>query len=386
MIEIKGIVASIIAFFLLVLGLYNRRINRVFSPTLVVGMRNKVFDITYIAIFAFFWVFGVCVTDSYDIGNYRWAFDDRVSHGKEPLFDVIQFFFHDIGWSFDLFKGIWFSVVVILLYRSIRRYSKTPGAVAGLALITVFMGFITQMRNALVMAIFLNAFLLLLSQKRRDKILYLVIVLLSAQIHTIAYAFLVFLFISPRDNRELKRLFYVIITVATFFVFLLPSFFTQAMHFILNLLSMDETNVARVLSFFQGDGISYRYAFFLICKHLLLFLLTDRACGIQMNNVSDTFEKQKYSILRNSNTLMLVFLPITLLAPSFERLFNCFALIQYAMVFNVGKEKVSLPKVSLNISLQFIMVVGILCITFVEWFFSPVDLITILNSLECFLI
>ena len=54
MIETKGIVASIIAFFLLVLGLYNRRINRVFSPTLVVGMRNKVFDITYIAIFAFF--------------------------------------------------------------------------------------------------------------------------------------------------------------------------------------------------------------------------------------------------------------------------------------------------------------------------------------------
>lgn len=133
-------------------------------------------------------------------------------------------------------------------------------------------------------------------------------------------------------------------------------------------------------------GLVIAMLFFLICKHLLLFLLTDRACGIQMNNVSDTFEKQRYSILRNSNTLMLLFLPITLLAPSFERLFNCFVLIQYAMVFNVGKEKVSLPKVSLNISLQFIMVVGILCITFVEWFFSPVDLITILNSLECFLI
>ena len=382
MLETKGMVVAIIAFLFLALGLYSKNGNPIF---IIVGnTKRRLVNISYFVIFVFFWMFGVCVTDSYDIGNYKWAYLNRLSHGKEPFFDAIQFFFHDAGWSFETFKFVWFSLVVILLYSGIKKYSKTPGAVIGLALITVMTGFITQMRSALVGAIFLNAFQLILSEKRKDRILYLIIILLSAQIHIIGYCFLLFFVVNPKENKNIKKIYYFIIVLITLIALFGSSFSVSAMYRILNLILTNENSETRVLSYFSGEGSHFRYASFLIIKHFMLFLLTDKACEAQIKERNiDESEIRRLQMIREANTLMLIFLPVTILAASFERLFNCFALIQYSMVFNVGKENVVLlKKYSLNISLQFIMVVGILLITFVEWYFSPEDVIRMLNSLE----
>lgn len=382
MLETKGIFTAIIAFVLLSLGLYSKKE----TPILVFPNRlhKKRINIIYFGIFAAFWLFGACVTDSYDIGNYKWAYNDRVSHGKEPLFDTIQFFFHDAGWSFEAFKVVWVSIVFVLLYRGIKKYSRTPGAVAGLAVVTVMAGFITQMRSALVGAIFLNAFQLILSGKRKDRILYLIIILLSAQIHIIGYSFLIFLIANPKKHAKFKKMYYIIVALTIVIALFGSSFFVPIIYRMLNLLLIDGNGADRVLSYFQGESSQFRYAFFLTIKHLLLFFLADRACEVQLKvkdiNYADT---QKFQIIRESNALMLIFLPITIVSASFERLFNYFILIQYSMVFNVGKSKIVLfKKYLLNINLQSVLVLGILLMTFVEWYFSPGDLIKMLNSLE----
>lgn len=382
MLEMKGIIVAIIAFLLLALGLYSQKYHSVF--VIVSGTQRRPINLIYFMIFAYIWLFGVCVTDSYDIGNYKWAYNDRVSHGKEPFFDAIQFFFHDVGWSFEAFKVVWVSIVLILLYRGIKKCSKTPSAVAGLALVTVLTGFITQMRSALVGAIFLNAFQLILSGKRRDRILYLIIILLSAQIHIIGYSFLIFLIANPKKHTKFKKMYYIIAALAIMIALFGSSFFVPIIYRILNLFLIEGNGADRVLSYFQGESSQFRYAFFLTIKHLLLFFLADRACVVQMKEKGINYaEIQKFQIIRESNALMLIFLPITIVSASFERLFNYFILIQYSMVFNVGKSNIVLfKKYSLNINLQSVLVLGILLMTFVEWYFSPGDLIKMLNSLE----
>lgn len=383
MLEAKGIIVLIIAFLLFALGLYSKGEN-VYVVTS--GERRKPLNIIFFVIFVFLWIFGVCVTDSYDIGNYKWAYDEGIAHGKEPLFDVIKFFFHDVGWSFEAFKVVWISFIFILLYIGIKKYSKAPGAVAGLGLITVMTGFITQMRSAMVGAIFLNVFQLILSEKKKDRILYFIIIILSAQIHIIGYVFLIFLILNKKERIDLKRMYYIAILLITLIVLFASGFSASIISEILNFLPFSENNAIRVLTYFQdgGSNLNLIGSCFLIFKHFFLFLLTDKACEMQINETDiNNLEIEKYKIIRQANMLMLVFLPITLLAVSFERPFNIFALIQYSMVFNVGEAKfVIFRRNLLNISLQVLMIAGVMFFTLINWYSNPEDLIRIINSLK----
>lgn len=382
MLETKGFIVAAASFLLMAAGLHSKRRN--LMAVTIGSLHKKTFCLAYLFIIASFWLFGVCVMDSYDISNYRWAYDARVAHGKEPIFDIVQFMFRDASWSFDSFKAIWVTVVAILLYRGIKKYSQAPGEVAGLALITVLSGFVTQMRSALVGAIFLNAFQFILSVNKRDRILYLAIVLLSAQMHIVGYAFLIFLLVSPNTNRSFRKLYYIIIFLLTAIALFETGVASSFIYSVMNMVPFGGNSVVRVLAYFQGEGSHFRYAVFLVLKHLMLFFLADRACEIQMNNQNELdSDIIKYRMIREANILMLTFLPITIISASFERLFNCFALIQYSMVFNTGKSKFTLlNKLSWGISMQTVMIVGVLFITFIEWYFSPGDMLRILNSLE----
>ena len=383
MLETKAVFAIITGILLVFVGLYSGRSKGtvlIISGTFV---RKKV-NMKYFIIFFFFWIFAICVTDSNDLSNYRYAYNSRISHDKEPLFDIVRFFFHDQGWSFDDFKLIWVTLVLILLYIAIKKYSETPSAVAALALITPLTGFITQMRSALAGAIVLNAFSLILTGKKKDRVWYCIIIILSAQIHITAYAFLIFLFIKPKENRTFRTLYYVIIAVITLIALLFSTFYMQTIYNVFNALPISGNNAVRVLSYFQGEGVHFRYAFFLLCKHLFLFFLTNKACEIQIKEGHyENTEIPRYRMICEANKLMLLFLPITIISASFERLFNCFILIQYVVVFNVGNSKVLLFKrISWKKSLQSLMIIGILFFTSIELYFSSDDMVRILNSIQ----
>lgn len=382
MLEPKGMFIAVIAFLFLLIGIYRKKI---ILYTKVGPSKIIFFDFFYDMSFVLFWLFAVCTTDSADLSNYRWAYEQRLSHGKEPLFDVVQFFFKDIGCSFDFFKLVWISVVVVLLYTGIKKYSKFPSAVFGLALVTMLTGFVTQMRSALVGAIFLNAFSLVLSERKKDRVLYAIIILLSAQIHILAYAFLIFLFVKPNKNMVFKKAYYIIIAIVTFSTLFLSRL--PFINSIQTMLSFEGMSVTRTMSYLQGGDSQFRYAFFLIVKHLFVFFLTNYACKIQLEIVDKNDKENKNQknarIIQEANTLMLVFLPITIQAASFERLFNYFILIQYATVFNEGKSKIIISdSKKMKLSLQSILVIGMLFITFIELYFSPSDMIRILNSVK----
>ncbi len=381
MLEFKAVLIIVTGMMLVLLGLCCKE-KRIVHP--VSYTWNKKLDVTYFTIFFMFWLFAISVSESYDIANYRYAYNGRISHGKEVVFDLIRFFFYDHGWSFDAFKILWVTIVILLLYIAIKKYSNSPCAVVALALVTPLIGFITQMRSALVGAIFLNAFHLLVQGGRKNRIAYAALIILSAQIHIIGYGFLIFLFINPESNRTFKPLYYFFIGVATLIALFSTGSFSQVIYSILDHLPVAGKGLARVLEYFQGEGSSFKYAFFLLLKHQFFFSLTDRACEVRMMelDVSD-FDIRKYRMIREANVLMLMFLPITMVSASFERMFNCFVLIQYAMIFNAGRSKVLLfKKISWQQSIQSLMILMVFFMFTVECYYSSSDLITILNSVR----
>ena len=345
---------------------------------------DKKADVVYVLMFFIYWIFSVCVTESYDISNYRFAYDTGSSHGKEAVFDSLQLFCKDIGWSFDFFKAIWVTAVMLLLYFAIKKYSLFPCAVLALAIISPLTGFITQMRSALAGAVFLNAFSLLFSEKKKDKILYAIIIILSAQIHILVYAFLIFLLINPKESKTFNYVYYIVIAVVTVTALFFTSSYSEIIFSLIGRLPIPQVIIARVSEYFSGEATHFRYAFFLAAKRLFLFYLTDRACQIQEESCGNTGrEHWKFNTVRDANKLLLIFLPIAMTSASFDRLFNCFCLIQYAMIFNVGKSKILLfKKVSWKQSMQSLLILGVVLFFAVELYFSPEDLVEILNSVK----
>ena len=131
MLSTNAVIMCTIAVLFILYGLItnrNRRVALTISET-----SGKTYRISFIIILLFFCIVGALITDTYDISSYRYAYDERLSHGKEPLFDSIQFFFHDIGWNFDSFKLLWIIIIAILLYKGIKRISNAPEEVVALA-------------------------------------------------------------------------------------------------------------------------------------------------------------------------------------------------------------------------------------------------------------
>lgn len=382
MLELQSLIIVVVIFSLLVITLTTK--SGIEVTVKGFNSNRKRIDLIYVFLIFFYWAIAVGVKDSADLFNYRWAYDCQLSHGKEPLFDVIQFYLHQKGVSFDTFKFFWVSTISILLYTGIKKYCISPNKVVALALISILLGFITQMRSALVGGIFINAFPLILSGKKREKILYCFLILLASQFHIVGYCFLVFLIINRKESMTFKKVYYFIVAIITFIALFSSSFASSYIGNVIRFLSEDGANSSRVVNYFSGETSHFRYAFFLICKHLFFFFLTNKACDIQINETVVSLEEcQRFRMIREANTLMLMFLPITMLSASFERIFNYFALIQYAMAFNIGKCYITFfEKISWKSILQPVMVFGTLFITFVELYFSSSDVVRMLNSIK----
>lgn len=71
----------------------------------IVGYAKKKSEISYWTILFFCWVLMFMVTNSYDLSNYRWAYENAIPHGKEKTYDILQAFALRMGWNFYLFNS-----------------------------------------------------------------------------------------------------------------------------------------------------------------------------------------------------------------------------------------------------------------------------------------
>lgn len=337
--------------------------------------------IKYLLTISFFLLFGICVKDTYDIGFYREAYVRRVSHGKEPLFDVIQFFFHDAGYDFDTFKSIWIIAVSILLYKGIKEYSKKPEQVVALTFVGVLTSFITQMRSALALAIILNIIPLLFSEKKRDKMLYGLLVIMCAQLHIVAYVFLLFLVVKSNGRRNCKRKYFVALGLLTIVTIGMNAYFVNFLIFILGYFPVLSSMTLRMVSAVSGVNTPIKASIFLVFEHFFLYMQTDRACWIQMEEQPK--EVRKYEVISQINTLSLVFIPICILNESFTRLFNPIMLLQYAMILNVGHKNGGISKSLLfNVNMKTIIICFTVFVFGVSLHSNPDDFLRMMRSLQ----
>ena len=233
-----------------------------------------------------FWFYGVCASDSHDLYYYRYAYDLQIGHGKEPFFDFLTLQSYRMGFNYDTFKLIWFSIISLLMFRGIRQFGERCELTAALVLLAPGSLYITGMRSSMVGAIMLNAFPLLFTKKKRDIISYILVVLACAQIHMVSYVYLLFLVLDAVKGKSVRTVYFSIVFILTAGALLFSTFMNKSIG---NLLGkafslLGENSAERASSYFSGEGAHFRYQVYLVFKHLFFFYLTDKACKIKIND------------------------------------------------------------------------------------------------------
>lgn len=383
MLSIKGFVISILWILVFFMGISTIKLK---NTIVSFPFKNMQYEIRYFFIVIAFWMFGICVQDTYDIYWYRYLYENRMPHGKEPLFDLLQFSLHDLGVSFSVFRFLWITVIAVLLFRGIRKYADYPSYVFALSIFSILSSFVTQLRSAMVCAIILNIIPLLFTGKTKDRITYIIIVVLCAQLHIVGYAYLFLIVLKRGERRIYKGKYYILVAALTVLAIGMNSVFGNLTLRLLSYIpALENTNsVSRIASSIDGIGAPIKSAVFLVFKHVFLYVLTDYACSRQLEDWTIEYRKRNViEIIREMNMLFLLFIPIAIIDESFERIFNPMCFIQYAMIFNVRKEKVGLSsKISISIPMDYVLIGLTILMYIVSLKSNPDDFIRMMNSLS----
>ena len=383
MLSVKGMIISILWILIFFVGMSAINSRNMATVLSFKGIRT---EFNFLLIIISFWLFGSCVQDTYDIYWYRYAFENRIPHGKEPLFDFVQLFLYDIGVSFDFFRFCWITIIAVLLFRGIKKFTNYPSCVIALSIFSVLPSFVTQLRSAMVCAIVLNIIPLLFTEEKKDRIKYVLIVLLCAQLHIVGYAFLVLIMLKREGRRINKGKYYILVAVLIIFAIGMNGTFGEITSRILSYVPFlgSENNMARISSSIDGVGTPIKSAIFIVFKHVFLYIMADRACLLQLKK--QTLEHEKITaigLIRKMNVFFLLFLPIVIINESFERIFNPLCFIQYAMIFNVNKEKIGLSKrYAVKIRKDYVLIGMTIFMFIVALRSNPDDFVRMMNSLS----
>ena len=328
-----------------------------------VALRKRDSKGLFLGIMLFCWVVIALSMDSYDISNYRGAYDYGLLRRKEPLFDLLQWTFASLGIPFDVFKVIYGTVIWLLLYRVFQQFTLDKALAAAIFVLGPMMGFGTQMRSSMAGAIVINAIPLLL--KKDAKIWkYCLMVAVASLFHLMAVFY--FIFVIPKFWKIGAKKFrnYMCLLALTLIPFFL--LFAQPLSKLFAVMqtwtniSAVNSVLARFAKYFSGEmGPNIKGFLFAACGHFVVFLLTDRMCVAmqslrkkRFNIGNENLLLSSYTVgyLRKLNSILVLIIPCYILSMQFDRFNSYYLPVCYCLIVQ-GAREVRLSGLSQKIEL-----------------------------------
>lgn len=312
--------------------------------SVIIGFYYNKSKIGYISIISIFLLLMLITKDSYDISNYRRAYDEHIFHSKEWLFDWIRQLSWKHGLSFDSFRSIWVFFTVIILYKGIKKYSEYASLVATYFLIIPFlMGFITQMRNSLAGAIIIYALPFLLSDKKNDCLKYIVCVIVASLIHIMSLIYLVLLI--PRVININYKIFHRLCIIGTcLFTIIIFNSSDLVISWIEILLDRIPngflvTNLLRIRIYFQEGMRSSIMGFFFATGHqLVLYYYSLKSYKRCIYNGKKVFYKNSIEKAGKIMDTLLLVIPLYAISMQMQRIIFICSPLFYGMIVQNSME------------------------------------------------
>lgn len=294
----------------------------------------------YNVIMFFCWVIIALSMESYDIANYRYAYEQVAPIGKDFFYDTLQLAFSSLGIPFAVFKVFFCTAIWALLYAGFRRFTQDMALAAAIFILGPVIGFGTQLRSSIAGVIILNALPVLL--KKDGKIWkYCFWVAFASCFHLMAAFYFVFLIPKLfRGDSEKFRNVLCVIALILYPLFLLGAKpLADLMVALQPMINIGFINsiLARIVPYLNGQlspnltGLMYNSL-----AHLILFFAVDRMCVIMKRLCRDGQPRflSDYALnyLHKLNSVLLLIVPCYILCMQFDRFHTYFLPVAYCLI------------------------------------------------------
>lgn len=307
---------------------------------LMIGILKRRSSIILFSISVFIWIYVSFSFDSADIVNYRYAYDNNIYLGKDPLFFSIQNFFVNKGWSFTAFKIFLGTVISTVFFYIINKYKDCKAILATICIFIPCISFATQIRSGLAGVIAFSAIYILTAKGKGKIIIYIFLVLLASFIHQSALVYLVL--VIPCFVKGNKNYLYFVrgFTITLICVLLVAP---TSISLIVNaLIKIDNVHIQtlafRLNQMFSGEYKATIIGFlFNAMHHFIIFLCADYSQKkeiLLLGNMISENELKRVKFERAINNTLLVFIPLYIISFHFVRTLYYVLPFMYAIAFS----------------------------------------------------
>lgn len=155
---------------------------------IIKGKSKVIFGLTFVMA----WVLIAGNYSNPDYEQYVLRYESGLYVTVDIGYSFICNIFYNLGWSFGHFKYLLSFVCLLLIFRTLYKFSRYPALSAALFLLFPLIVDITQLRNFVAYSIVFTAIPYLFEDKKLSTLKYVAIVMIAATVHITSAFYLLF--------------------------------------------------------------------------------------------------------------------------------------------------------------------------------------------------
>jgi hypothetical protein len=293
-----------------------------FLINLRLGLRKKHSNYVYYITFIFLWILIAGNTVNPDLISYNniyYGDNLSIEYGFVLLTSIGRYF----NLKYETFVFIISFLSLVLVFYSIKLYTKNINFVIAFYMIYPFVIETVQFRNLIASSVLIFSLKYLLRDGFKNKIKYLILILIAGSLHQLFYLYIIFLLIKLKNKKKVIISLIIVVIVISLIIFLNGN----QVPFLNQLTIISEGKLERYFS------IPLRYGFLVNWSINSIYVLLIYLSKLFMEKYNDSYNKNEINFYVLSifwiNVLTILFFPLYMLNVNFYRLYRNISLINY---------------------------------------------------------
>lgn len=274
-----------------------------------------------------------------DYLSYLNDYTEMLTKGVSSFNDIgyvfVEKFFVNLNLNYSVFRMAIIIGSLLFLYNGLKKYKINYHFILSIVMIYQCFMDTMQIRNFFAVSIFIYASQFILIPESKNKLKYIIFIILAGLFHSSLLIYIVFVFNDylMKHKKILEKLF-IVSLILFLFVFIFPDYMSNLFMIIFTSIGKEAiytryfSNLAQSLGFLL-PVISYTFLILIIS----LYMRTNK-CELKDVNIMQ-------SIL-NLNNISMLFLPLVIIDPTWYRINRNLNMVNYICLWNIYEKQTNM--------------------------------------------
>lgn len=304
---------------------------------IIFSFLKKDSKILFVLMLSWMWLLFTFNYDNADYEMYRNIYEGHYG-SSEILFSYLCRFFYNIGFSFEVFRGIYCFVCLILIGTTINKYSNSKNISLVLYFLFPFILDAVQIRHFMAISIITYALPLLNENSKKNYIKYIILNLIAVGFHYATLFYFIFIFIK---KLSLKKVAVISIVLNILMIIFIKN--DLIVKILLNILPENKVNIYFISDKLKSSNLLLAQCFLI---QIFIFVVIYICYYIYIKNNNQNIEnnniKNQINFFKNTLKINMI---ISILNPAYYynldliRIFRGISVPNYIVIGNTIDNK-----------------------------------------------